>query len=171
MFKSKILPRVFILAVMVMIAADACPAPSCSLVIKKPVAQFLDLVGLRQGSWAMFTPNPVLNNRWFSAEMTTKDGKVTNWDSPLWSRATVWDKFVQFRHVNYYNRIYQPWCWRGANDYMQYRARQAGEELESIQLHQNHLDLVMPEDGTLPPRDEAEWRLITEPWVGNKVIP
>ena len=171
MFASKLPSRIFLLIVMVLITIDVWPVQRWNRIAKQPVAQSLDMIGLRQGSWAMFTPNPVLNNRWFSAEMTTKDGKITNWDSPLWSRASVWDKFVQFRHVNYYNRVYQPWCLPGAKDYMNYRARQSAEELESIQLHQNHLELVMPEDGTLPPRDEAEWRLITEPWIGNKVIP
>ncbi len=102
MAHQKILIRCFVLSILVLIVADVWPAQSWNVRIKKPIAQALDWMGLRQGSWAMFTPDPVLNNRWISAEMKTRDGQTLNWDSPLWSRASGWDKFVQFRHINYY---------------------------------------------------------------------
>ncbi len=133
--ERKHLIRCFFVAVVVLLVVDAFPMQSWMLPVKRPVALLTDVSGLRQGSWSMFTPNPVINNRWISAEMQTKDGRKLNWDSPLWSRASTWDKFVQFRHVNYYNRVHQPWCRAGRNDFLDYIARTTGEELQSIQLH------------------------------------
>lgn len=167
MVRNRLLKRYFVLAVVALVIIDAWPAQTSVLFLKKPVAQLMDIVGLRQGSWAMFTPNPVINNRWISADMHTKDGRVIHWDSPLWSRASTWDKFVQFRRINYYNRIHQTWCMAGRYDFLDYVGRTSGEELESIQLHLNRMDLIMPADGSLPLREETEWRLISEPWIGN----
>ena len=170
MFKTQLIPKLFVACIMAMILIDAWPT-AISLVVKRPVAAVLDLIGLRQGSWTMFTPNPVINNRWITAEVRTKDGQMLTWDSPLWVRASVWDKFVQFRHVNYYNRIFQSWCSQAAYDFMDYRMRQCDEEPDSIQMHINRMNLVMPEDGSLPKRDEAEWSLTTEPWIREKSGP
>lgn len=167
MAKPKITARYFALSIMALIALDAWPVQKWNLRMKVPVARIMDLIGLRQGSWAMFTPNPVLNNRWISADMQTKDGQTVHWDSPLWSRATGWDKFVQFRHINYYNRIFQSWCMAGARDFIKYLFKTFDQPLESVQLHINRMDLIMPEDGSLPPRDEAEWRLVSEPWLNE----
>lgn len=168
MFSSKLLIRSFVLLIVAMIVIDAWPVQSWNLIIKRPTVKLMDMIGLRQGSWAMFTPNPVLNNRWISAEMKTKDGRTINWDSPLWSRATIWEKFVGFRHVNYFNRIFQSWCTTGGEDFLQHLARNSHEDLQSVQMHLNRMDLVMPEDGSMPPREETEWRLILEPWLARE---
>lgn len=73
--------------------------------------------------------------------------------------------------MNYGNRVHQPWCLAGAKDYRDYLIRTSDEPLDSIQLYLNRLVIVMPEDGSLPPREETEWRLISEPWIGESVTP
>lgn len=168
MFQRKLCIRIFVLLIASLVIIDAGPSQNWFTVIKRPAGKLLSAIELRQGSWAMFTPNPVINNRWVSAEMKTKDGRTLNWDSTLWSRATTWDKFVGFRHINYFNRCFQAWCIPGRQDFLEYLARHSGEDLQSIQLHLNRMDLIMPDDGTLPPREEAEWRLISEPWISEE---
>ncbi len=171
MFTSKNLIRSFVLGLMLLIAVDSWPPHTSIVPVKAVAALIADGMGVRQGSWAMFTPNPVINNRWISAELKTKDGRIIHWDSPLWVSSNTWDKFIRFRHINFYNRVYQNWCMAGRTDFLRYVARQSGEELESIQLHLNRLELIMPEDGSFPVRDEAEWRLISEPWIGETYEP
>ncbi len=171
MVSSKLIPRYFVLAVCLLITVDACPLTSWNAMVKLPVARLMDWIGLRQGTWAMFAPNPVLSNRWVSAQMKTQTGQTLIWDSPLWARASIWDKFVQFRHVNYYSRINQTWCIPAAHDYLNYKFHNAPEPLESIQLNLNRMEIMMPEDGSLPPRDEAQWMLATEPWLSRSEVP
>ncbi len=43
--------------------------------------------------------------------------------------------------------------------------RSSDRELESVHLHLNRMNLIMPEDGSLPPRDEVQWSLVSEPWL------
>lgn len=62
-------------------------------------------VGLWQGEWRMFTPNPVLNNGWTYAEIYDDQGKITHWTSPDWATIPNWRKFYLFRHLNYYCRL------------------------------------------------------------------
>ena len=171
MFQSKLLPRCFVLAVMALIAIDAWPPQSWCVRVKKPIGHVMDWIGLRQGSWAMFAPNPVVNNRWMSADIELANGQSVHWDSPIWSRASTWDKFVKFRHINYYNRVFQTWCMAGRNDFLEYLIREQDDSVDSIQLHLNRMALIMPEDGSLPVREETQWQLISEPWIGKSKTP
>lgn len=62
-------------------------------------------LGLSQGDWPLFAPNPVLNNGVIVAELTDGNGNPATWTSTDWGRASVWTKFYRFRHMNYHQRL------------------------------------------------------------------
>ncbi|MCA9160792.1 MAG: hypothetical protein KDA72_20820 [Planctomycetales bacterium] len=154
---------------------------------KQFVSPALNYCGLWQGNWTLFAPNPILNNAWLSAVIYRPDGTQQEvWNSTYWANASGWERFVGFRRMNYRNRMaaIDP---RAANDFTDYLARQLisptahpvndqpsatatqpdepsqlSESTPStlpwrIVLSRNQLNLVLPDDGPLPKRDETMW--------------
>jgi hypothetical protein len=65
----------------------------------------LERLGLSQGDWPLFAPNPVLNNGVIVAELSDRNGNPATWTSTDWEKASVWTKFYRFRHMNYHQRL------------------------------------------------------------------
>jgi hypothetical protein len=62
-------------------------------------------LGLSQGDWPLFAPNPVLNNGRIVAEVYDSANHRATWSSPDWARCTAWEKFYRFRSMNYFQRV------------------------------------------------------------------
>lgn len=114
-----------------------------------------------------------------TSPLLAPNGKTLTWNSPIWSEFSAWDKFYRFRHVNYFNRV----PYRGKeplDDLADYIARTTlGPEFQFVEtkpdldpqqdsvnksevaielrLSKSAVQIVMPEDGSLPTRDEATW--------------
>ena len=110
----------------------------------------------------MFAPDPVLNNGWFTAEIQKADGTQAQWNSPFWIESDSRDKFLRFRHLNYYNRLPSLWYHPAREDLADYLARQSDVPVDSIKLYHTRMRLIMPEDGSLPKRDEVDWMFSSE---------
>lgn len=131
----------------------------------------LQRVGLSQGEWKMFAPNPVINNGWYSAEIRSLSGEVAHWDSPIWAGKNGWDKFVNFRQMNYYNRLPSPRNSPATFDLADYLARKRSYPAASITLYRNQFQINMPEDGSLPSREETIWTFSTVSIVNQNYQP
>ena len=92
----------------VIIAIDTMPA---NITFVKPLKAILfpilGSMGLSQGDWPLFAPNPILKNGTIVAEVMDRELQQGTWTSPDWARATAWEKFYRFRHMNYYQRVAQ----------------------------------------------------------------
>jgi len=119
----------------------------------------------------MFAPDPVLNNGWFTAEIQSTDGTTSQWNSPFWIEKGSAEKFLRFRYLNYFNRLPSPWFEQAREDFTDYLARQSRMPVESVQLHHVRMRLIMPEDGSLPKRDEASWMISSEIVTKRKYQP
>jgi hypothetical protein len=98
--------RIFLACLMFAILIDTSPSFLAPLVpIRKPVNTILNSMGLGQGDWPLFAPNPVINNGTIVAEIEDKNQHRFQWNSPDWSTKSVWYKFHQFRHMNFYQRL------------------------------------------------------------------
>jgi hypothetical protein len=130
----------------------------------------LGRVGLWQGQWTLFAPNPKINNAWLAAEVYRPDGTQHEfWSSTYWADTSGWERFRGFRHINYNNRI-QTQGQQAANDLADYLARRligptavpidVDQPLDSrwrLVLSRNELNLSLPDNGQLPTRDETLW--------------
>ncbi len=191
--------RLLVLVLPVVIAIDALPTMIPGIDFPKYyISPVLRSVGLWQGEWTLFAPNPSINNGWISAEIdgipSISDPSTTEiltWNSPYWSRVTSWEKFYRFRYVNFYNRL--PFREQdAANDFSEFIAREtlgsrlsasrvaplrrAGEPATEgtallpvgpekldieVRLYHNNLTIILPEDGSLPSRDEETWMAVS----------
>lgn len=151
--------RVFFLAVIAVVVVDIVPPsfPGIS-VTKQYLSSILNRTGLWQGQWVMFSPNPVLNNAYITAEIEDLVGDRKYWDSPDWKTTGTLDKFLRFRHMNFYNRIYLPGNSLAVKDFMNHLVRNDFPMVvEKIKLERTAMSMVLPEPGTLPSREETIW--------------
>ncbi len=142
---------------------------------KSLLSPWLNRCGLWQGQWTLFAPKPKINNSWLSAEVYAPDGTQQQfWNSTYWAETTTWERFSGFRHINYNNRI-QSQGKLAADDLADYLARElispAASAVDSsvvgpavdqagawrLVLSRSELNVVLPDDGTLPTRDETLW--------------
>lgn len=151
--------RIFFIVTVVVIVADIIPPnwPGASRP-KQWLSSFLNRVGLWQGQWMMFTPNPMINNAYLTAEIENEDGTKVFWDSPDWKFAVSWKKFYRFRHMNFYNRIYLPGSSSATNDFADYLARTVSNStVRKLTLVRVPMTMVIPEAGSFPRRDDTIW--------------
>lgn len=146
-------------------------APWGSLSTSPPIfatKELANATGIWQGQWHMFAPNPGVNHYWLSAEIVGPDGTREDWMSPYWPGISAWEKFLNFRSLNYYNRL----CTRGyrhaAEDLADFLVRQKAAELGtspekiSIKLYANGLSMADPPAGEMPPVDDITWVTFSE---------
>ncbi len=151
--------RVFFSVAVAVILLDVIP-PSWPGVSqpKRWLSSLLNRVGLWQGQWAMFAPNPIINNAYLTAEIEDEVGNQTYWDSPDWKSVGTFGKFYRFRYLNFYNRIYLDSNAPAINDFVDYLARTAsGSPVRRLKLVRNAMTMLAPEAGSLPTGDDVIW--------------
>src|SRR6478609_5972373 len=117
------LPRVrlyvvntFIAAVLAIVAIDTLPQSPAAL--HMAILPSLIRLGVNQGMWNLFAPDPDRVNTRLRAEITYRDSEKRAWHGPDWPRASAWDKWVRHRHVEWFDHIvlqnngpaWEPWC-------------------------------------------------------------
>ena len=136
-------------------------------------------LGLSQGDWPLFAPNPVLNNGVLVAELTDRSGNPATWTSVDWQEASVWTKFYRFRHMNYQQRL--PNTYTAASDFADYLLRAIPAEesavgsirwspdnqmlepaaieppMREIKLYKYRNTMVLEEGQPLPKIDQTQW--------------
>ncbi|MBM3964224.1 MAG: hypothetical protein FJ308_04035 [Planctomycetes bacterium] len=104
--KQRLIIRSAVMLAVVLIAIDTAPS---NLTFMQPIKSYvfptLGALGLAQGDWPLFAPDPVLKNGNIIAEVSDGNHQQGTWSSPDWARATPWEKFYRFRHMNYYQRV------------------------------------------------------------------
>jgi hypothetical protein len=93
----------FIVCLLALILVDAMPfSPP---LLRAKIAPLLYLVGLKQGEWNMFAPNPDSKNERLSAEIVYADGTVASWQSPAWREESPFARFPKSRRQEYLDNI------------------------------------------------------------------
>lgn len=160
----KILSRSLFFLVALGMTFDVCPpALFRGAIAKQAWSKGLSFVGLWQGQWKMFSPDPVLNNAVYVAEFQTADGSAAEWTSPNWREVGNLSKFVSFREMNFYNRLYiyrnSP-AWKDFVDWL--RVNQAPASTRNIRLTRQQFQMAPLVDGELPSREETTWILSSD---------
>ncbi len=177
--------KLFVATLLLVIAIQCTPRQFAWIDLAKdasgPLARRL---GLSQGEWSLFAPEPTLNNAWFSAEIYAPDGTLTSWNSTYWGTASGAQKFRDFRMMNFGNRLSRrdPLAREDFADYLARKmigpnaravvtaegdtqpAREGSSEMPSspaerwrLVLFRSQLKMTLPADGTLPSRNETLW--------------
>lgn len=161
--------RVFVCLLIPCLALDAVPWGA--LPSKRPkqwLSEFTKRTGLWQGEWAMFAPRPYVNNYWMTADIETADGLRDQWMSPYWPMESSWSKFVNFRHMNFYNRLHLPMNSVARGDFAEYLrndyrdASGKPQPARSARVYLNGVNMIMPDAEQLPAPEEITWVTFSE---------
>lgn len=100
------LTSLFLGAWLFLLFVDALPRTSLlHQRLKNWVDPFLDVTGLWQGSWQLFAPEADKIDVRVTAEINYADGSTRSWESPDWREMSSWQKFVNFRSMEYYDAV------------------------------------------------------------------
>lgn len=180
--------RIFLLCMMAAISIDTLPSYLATYVpIRKPINTLLNTIGIGQGDWPLFAPNPVINNGTLIAEIQDQENHRFQWSSPDWSKQTVWYKFHQFRQMNFYHRLPRhPLACRDMANYLcgaiptqqpitpMADFTQASENvapplfvppIRELNLYNAQFKLVPPDDATLPQAEDIFWSYQMRPLI------
>lgn len=158
--------RIFFLVTVSMLSLDALPwgvLPTDRP--KELLGELTNRLGLSQGQWMMFAPNPGVNNFWLSATVHDTTGReLESWSSPYWPITSGWEKFYHFRYINFFNQINSVKNRVAAQDLADYLSRtladSAGDSAQGrvlVELYSNDVQLIRPDEGNLPSPDEITW--------------
>ncbi|MES2657796.1 MAG: hypothetical protein V4689_04215 [Verrucomicrobiota bacterium] len=96
----------FLVAWLLLLFVDAIPRTSLiHQRLKIWVDPFLDVTGLWQGTWQLFAPEADKIDVRVAAEISYADGTTRSWKSPDWRDMSSWQKFVNFRAMEYYDNV------------------------------------------------------------------
>ena len=149
----------FLAATVIVITIDTLPQSPPAL--QRAVTPLLVRLGINQGPWNLFAPEPDRTNTRISAEITYRDGEQRTWQAPDWSRASAWDKWVRHRHVEWYDhtpsykhgQMYEAWCG--------HIARAARPDMDAAD--QGAEVRIIVAEATIPPAEQRPWRSFRDP--------
>lgn len=158
--------RLFVLCLVSILLLDVCPWGVLPSDRPKELLNALTYrAGIWQGQWVMFTPRPSVNHYWLTAGVYDAQGnRLEDWSSPYWPTVPSWEKFLRFRHLNYFNRVSLPKNQLATTDLAEYLSRTVGPvdsnghpERVRVELHSNNVEMVPLEKGPFPPPEEVVW--------------
>jgi len=106
----------FIAVVLAVMAIDMLPQSPTAL--HMAIIPGLKRLGLDQGMWNLFAPEPDRVNTRLRADITYRDGEKREWRGPDWAKMSAWDKWVGHRRFEWYDHVVlqpsakalEPWC-------------------------------------------------------------
>ena len=93
----------FIATIVLVVAIDTLPQSPAAL--HRAIAPTLVRLGINQGAWNLFAPEPDHVNTRLRAEVAYRDGQRREWRGPDWRNASAWEKWVGHRHVEWFDHI------------------------------------------------------------------
>jgi hypothetical protein len=148
-----------IAAVLAIVVIDTCPqSPLALRLAMTPLAVRL---GIDQGPWNLYAPDPDHVNTRLKVEITYRDGERRTWLEPAWPRLSPWDKWLNHRHIEWCESMasqggapaWEPWC----------RHLARSERPEFDHADQDAEARVIYHEAAIPPADNRPWRSIREP--------
>jgi len=154
---KRIAVKAFVLSLASLIAIDTAPIAMVAsdgpfefiYDLKVCLRPVLRAIGLWQGEWQLFAPDPVLSNSWWTieakgalaAELDDSIGQsagtlqLTNgysWNTPFWGEVSALEKTYKRRHVSYFRRM-SDFPRMVVRDYMDYWVRERfGDRLQPM---------------------------------------
>jgi hypothetical protein len=106
----------FIALILAILLLDALPATP--LALRLAMEPTIVRLGIHQGPWNLFAPDPDRTNRRVLAEITYRDGRKLTWVMPDPRQQTNWQKWALHRHRDYIDHLitqeaepaWEPFC-------------------------------------------------------------
>ncbi len=146
--RTRIAIKLFVLVLGTVVAIDTAPVGMVAsdgpfgfvYELKVRLRPYLRAVGLWQGEWQLFAPDPVLSNNWWTVEAKgklavelaneegifvagTEPNEQFSWNTPFWGEVSALEKTFKRRHVAYFRRM-SDFPRIVVRDYMDYWVRQ-----------------------------------------------
>lgn len=139
--------------VLAVLAIDTLPQVPAA--VHDALRPWLIRLGVDQGAWNLFAPEPDRLNMRLSAEVTYRDGEKRTWRGPVWKDASAWQKWVGHRHLEWFDHItaqtsqpvWEPWC--------RHLARQARPDFP--EADRGALVRVLYHEAEIPPAEIHPW--------------
>jgi hypothetical protein len=148
-----IVANAFIAALLLLMAIDLLPTAPPAL--QANIQPLLTRLGLDQGPYMLFAPNPDAINTRLRAEITYRDGKQAVWRSPAWREQSAAQRWLGHRRQEWLDHMalrpdpaLKPWC--------RYLAKSARPELENAD--QGAEVRLIAEEARVPPPGDGPWR-------------
>ena len=105
-FLKRAFLNVFIVGLLLVFAADACPPVLPNIwEVKDRVSVPLHRLGIWQGSWTLFAPEVRKINLRVRAIVTFADGQAVTVSSPNWPEMSRWQRFWHYRDGKFTDAI------------------------------------------------------------------
>ncbi len=162
--KWRILHRLCFFVLATSMVIDVFPWQTPLDGIKRAFNQVQIRTGLWQGQWSMFAPNPSISNRWLVAKLfDDQDVLINEWSSPYWPNTSGSERFVNFRAMNYFNRVSTSQNLDALADLAKYLKKQMASEAGlthdslKIRVDAEIFRLLVEESGELTPPEDLVW--------------
>lgn len=140
--------------------------PQSPFALREAISPTLVRLGIKQGSWDLFAPEPDHINTRIRAEITYRDGERRDWQGPDWTKVSTWEKWVGHRRFEWYDHAilqpnapaWEPWC--------REIARLARPDFENADQGAE-VRLIYAEAIT-PPADQRPWPSVRDPMPFNE---
>jgi hypothetical protein len=148
-----------IAALLLLVVIDAMPGSPIALQLAiQPIVRRL---GIQQGAWIMFTPNPdSINIRW-RVEVTYRDGQTAEWQTPAWRSQPLWNRFIQHRRQEYCDMLVTQDAAPAWEDAARFFARELRPDWEHAE--QGATVKITYQEAPVPPAADQPWTTWREP--------
>lgn len=129
--------------------------------IRRRLTPVLTRLGVNQGTWDLFAPEPDRTNTRIKAEITYRDGEKRSWHGPDWAAVSIGEKWVGHRRFEWFDHavmqsaspVWEPWC--------RHIARVARTDLPEAERGAEVRILYI--DAITPPAEERPWPTYRKP--------
>lgn len=149
----------FIATLLVLIGIDALPQSPTALHFA--LMPLLVRLGLNQGAWNLFAPDPDRVNTRFRAEITYRDGERREWQGPEWGKVSAWQKWIGHRHREWFDHLALQSGAPGWKSWCRHVARLERPDLENAD--QGAEVRLLYQEATIPPAEQRPWPSIRQP--------
>jgi hypothetical protein len=149
----------FIAAMLLILVIDTLPQTPTAL--RLAIHPLVARLGINQGLWTLFAPEPDRTNTRLKAEITYRDGQRREWNGPDWRTISAWDKWVGHRRREYFDHLalqngapgWESWChWLAKNERPDLADADRGAEVRLIY-----------QEATVPLAENKPWPSVRQP--------
>ena len=148
----------FIALILLLLVIDTVPQSPGAL--RLGIGPLMWKLGIHQGLWTLFAPDPDRTNTRLKAEITYRDGERREWKGPDWRAVSAWDKWVGHRRREFLDHVplsnsgpaLEPWCrWLARHERPDLPDADRGAEVR-----------VIYQEAVVPLADQKPWPSIRE---------